>query len=858
MKDLTIKAAVSLILSMFSFTYASAQQPVPADTLHYKTISAGPEYKKSPFYEWLWGRNYRKEWATPVRFPVLILDTLKGGMISYKEGGSNQSKSLHIKTAGDKEYALRSVDKTLTKVIPPIFRNTFLADVAGGEISTSDPYGALGVSMMADAIGVYHTNPQYYYLPAQPKLDTLNKKYGDKVYLLEQRPSGDWSDAANLGSFDDFTETDEMLKKIYKDYNYSVDQEAFVRARLFDMLIADFDRHADQWKWGIWKEGDQKIFVPVPTDRDQAFFKHDGVLLNAAVSGSGMKFLQSYDYKIHNIKAYAFVNRILDRLLTNKMTLAQWQAIAADIQRRLTDNVIEASVRQMPAEIFAMDGNDIIAKMKTRRDHLQEYVKEYYLLMAKESEIVGSKKSEYFQIATNENDQITVSVYKKDEQGQRTGDAFYSRSFDPKETEEIRIYGLSGNDTYLVTGKANTKIKLRVIGGDERDSLINETAGSKKAVQVYDDADNYFGDKKNMKLHLSNDSSIHAYNYNNFLPDKKGFGPHIGFNDADRIFVGIRYQLLIHKWRRPPFAYKQSFDADFSVTQRAPSFTYNGLFPKAVGQWDLVARANYDQVKWLNFFGLGNETLKTDPGTNYYRMRNIDASANLGLSRNFKKSNINFSGFYERVKIHYDKDRLIAKIVSPVIPDIYKPENYAGIQLGYSLVNVKDSVLPQRGFTFSANAKHTEDLNATGKSFQRYSGILQLFIPILPKLSLAVKSGAATISGSPLFYNYPSIGEPYNLRGFPKERFTGRSTFYNNTELRFISNVRTYLFNGKAGLLAFIDNGRVWLPGESSNIFHTSYGGGILVAPFNKISLAVTYAISKEAKMIQLHAGLLF
>ena len=858
MKDFSIKTAGFTALFMFSSACLFAQQPISGDSMHYKFISVGAEYKKSSFYEWLWGRNYRKEWTTPVKFPVLMLDTLKGGMISYKEGGSNQSKSLHIKTTGDKEYALRSVDKTLTKVIPPIFSNTFLSDVAGGEISTSNPYGALGVAGMADAVGVYHTNPQYFYLPAQSNLDTLNKKYADKVYLFEQRPSGNWSDAANLGSFEDFADTDEMLKKIFGDNSYSVDQPAFVRARLFDMLIADFDRHADQWKWGIRKEGAKNIFVPVPTDRDQAFFKHDGVLLNALISASGMKFLQSYDYRIHNVKAYAYVNRILDRPLTNKMTLDKWQAIAADIQQRLTDSVIEASVKQMPAEIFALDGNDLIAKMKSRRDHLPEYVKEYYLLMAKETEIVGSKKSEYFQIATDENNQTTVNIYKKNKQGEKTGDAFYSRSFDPKETKEIRIYGLSGNDTYHINGKANKKISLKLIGGDERDSVINETAGRGNSLQVYDDADNYFNDSKNTKLHLSKDSSIHTYNYNSFLPDKKGFGPHIGFNDADRIFVGIRYRLLVHKWRKPPFAYKQSFDADFSVIQRAPSFTYNGLFPKTVGQWDLIARANYDQVKWLNFFGLGNETLKTDPGTNYYRMRSTDALANLGLSRNFGKNNISITGSYERVKIHYDKDRFLAKVLSPALPDIFKPENYAAIQVGYSLVIVKDSVLPQRGFTFSLNAKHTEDISATDKSFQKYSAALQLFIPILPKFSLAVKSGGATISGTPLFYNYPSIGEPYNLRGFAKERFTGRTVFYNNTELRFISNVRSYLFNGKAGVLAFVDNGRVWMPGESSNTFHTSYGGGLLVAPFNKISLAVTYGMSKEAKMIQLRAGLLF
>ena len=95
------------------------------DTIRYKTVAAGPEYKRSSFYQWLWGTNYRKEWTTPVKFPVTFLDTLKGGIKEFKEGGGHQSKSLHIKTVQDKDYTLRSVDKSLAKLVPEIFNNTF-------------------------------------------------------------------------------------------------------------------------------------------------------------------------------------------------------------------------------------------------------------------------------------------------------------------------------------------------------------------------------------------------------------------------------------------------------------------------------------------------------------------------------------------------------------------------------------------------------------------------------------------------------------------------------------------------------------------------------------------------------------
>ena len=160
----------------------------------------------------------------------------------------------------------------------------------------SHPYSALGVPLMAQAAGIPHTYPQYLWVPKQPSLDSLNKKYGDKLYLFEQRPAGDWSNADNLGNFKKFIGSDELLDKMYRDNGVQVDQLAFAKARLFDMLTGDWDRHWDQWKWGMIEKGDQKIYEPIPTDRDQAFFKDNGVLLKTVISAAGQKYLQPFDY----------------------------------------------------------------------------------------------------------------------------------------------------------------------------------------------------------------------------------------------------------------------------------------------------------------------------------------------------------------------------------------------------------------------------------------------------------------------------------------------------------------------------------------------------------------------------------
>ncbi|HMJ48036.1 MAG TPA: BamA/TamA family outer membrane protein, partial [Ferruginibacter sp.] len=259
-----------------------------------------------------------------------------------------------------------------------------------------------------------------------------------------------------------------------------------------------------------------------------------------------------------------------------------------------------------------------------------------------------------------------------------------------------------------------------------------------------------------------------------------------------------------------------------------------------------------------NFHGLGNETPNITKDKDYYRMRTEEGMANLGLGLTAGKNNIRITGFYQRVKIINDSGRYVHKNISGNSPGIYTPDNYAGLQIAYGFADVKDSVLPQKGITFLLGIKHTQNLEDNDRSFQTYTGNVQFFIPVIPKLSLAIKAGGATITGKPMFYQYPSIGESYDLRAFRRERFSGKTTFYNNTELRFIKNVRSYIFNGKAGLIAFVDNGRVWMPGEKSDKFHTSFGGGILIAPFNMMSAAITYGASKELRMLQLRVGMLF
>ncbi|NNE03081.1 MAG: hypothetical protein HKN52_07940, partial [Eudoraea sp.] len=72
------------------------------------------------------------------------------------------------------------------------------------------------------------------------------------------------------------------------------------------------------------------------------------------------------------------------------------------------------------------------------------------------------------------------------------------------------------------------------------------------------------------------------------------------------------------------------------------------------------------------------------------------------------------------------------------------------------------------------------------------------------------------------------IGANDGLRGFRNQRFTGKKAYYQNTDLRYsIKTLKTGLLPTSIGLYGGFDYGRVWLPGEDSDTWHHSYGGGV-------------------------------
>lgn len=840
---ISLQCIVLLLVGLHASGQNTAVIKKNADSV---TLVTGPQYQRAKYFKWLFGEHYRREWLTPVTVPILSLDKLGGGVTPYEEGGGRQSKTLKLRDKAGREYVLRSVDKTYGKAIPEIYRGTFVEKIADDQVSSALPYGALTVTGMAEAVDIHHTKPIIGYVPKQPALGQFNDEFGDDIYLFEQRPDGNWETEKDFANASDIVSTEKVLEKLLNDNDNYVDQQLYIKSRLFDMLIGDWGRHEDQWRWAKIKQGDKTKYSPIPRDRDQTFTKFDGFALRFIA----MEHHQTFAHKVKDVKSFNFPARDLDRRMANQTTLADWDRAAAEIQQALTDNIIEQNVLQLPPEIYAISGKEITDKLKNRRNALNTYAQAYYRFLAEEVDIPGSYKNERFIVSRLSDSETVVEVFKIGNQGNSSATPIYHRIFRTDETKEVRLYGVSGNDIFNLEGNVEKGIKVRVIGGIGKDSIADwSKVGSPGSVQktiVYDNPGNMIVTSPETKLKLSDDTSINAYRYYLYNYDKSGIRPIFFYNNTDRFHVGLGYKIVENKWRKAP-AHEQYFLGRYSITQNAIGATYRGTFYQFPGKWNTEIVADYDAIRWTNFFGLGNETERVVDDNDYYRVRNSEILFSVGLNRRFGSAHeVWVTPLMQAIRIIRDRDRFLETTVGSNGSHLYERHYYAGGTANYAFTDVDDIMVPTKGIGFFASASYLHNLENTERSFTRLNGGVQLYIPLFWNLSFAIVAAATDVEGEPEFYQLPTVGGSRTIRGFRRDRFRGNVAFYNDNELQWIKDVRWKIMNGKVGVLALMDNGRVWLDGEDSDEWHFAYGGGIIVAPFNLVKATATYAFSED------------
>ncbi|PKB18289.1 metallophosphoesterase [Flavobacterium sp. 5] len=817
--------------------------------------------QKNIVHKFLFGQHYRKYYSLPVEAKTATLDTLFGGVKPVREGGGHQSNSLRLVDAEGKEYAMRALKKSTSRFFQSVlfkdqfvsnqFKKTYAEDFLYDFYTTSHPYTPLAVGSMADKIGVPHTNPNLYYIPKQKTLKKYNSNFGDELYLIEEQLSSEQKGAKSLGNPLDIISTDDLMKNMRKDEKYTIDEPAYIKARLFDMLIGDWDRHSDQWRWGEYKENGKVIYKPIPRDRDQAFTKYDGALMVIIMTSPLLRHQKTFKKDIRNVK---WLNRepySQDIAFLKTADEKEWLAQAKYIQEHLTDKDIDNAFVSLPKEVQDETIEDIKRKLKTRKNKLQHYAKEYYEVLQRTVLVVGTDKKDKFIVNHISKNNTEIAVYRVKKEGD---ELLYTKKFNAKETKNIWVYGLDDDDIFEVKGNAKSGIKIKLIGGQNNDSYTVENGKKLKIYDFKSKPNSYTLDSKAEAI-LTDDYETNLYDYEKVKYNVFTLTPWGGYNPDDGVKLGAITSYTVNNFNQHPFSQKHTLKANYFFATSGYEFTYNGIFPQRLGKWNFEIESKFTSPNFtINYFGYGNETINSDQtyGLDYnrVRLRTLRAAPSIKKTGRYG-SEIGLYTLFEKIKVEETTDRYI-NIPGAVNPNVFDNQQFVGGAIKYSFENYDVPSLPTMGFGFSLAGSWKMNVNDTKANFPT----LETKLNFNHKIDADGQLVLATILKSKVlfnnnfeFYQGATLGGDYDLRGFRNERFLGKSSFYQSTDLRWnIGRIKKSLIPMTFGILGGFDYGRIWLDGENSNKWHQSAGGGIWINGLNVITGRITYFKSGDDK----------
>ena len=855
------------------------------------SVYSEEETDKSGTYKFLWGDRYRKSYSTKVKAPTVNLDTMYGGLTVVRKGGGNQSKSLRLEDKNGAQYVMRALRKNAVQYLQAVmFKDQYIEgqfDDTGTEnlildvFTGSHPFAPFAVGTLSDAVGIYHTNPVLYYIPKQNALGHYNDEFGDELYMIEEHTSEGHSDLASFGFQDKIISTDDMMKKIHKDEDIIIDEAAYIRARLFDMLIGDWDRHQDQWRWIEFKENGKKLYRPLPRDRDQAFsIMSDGALLSAAVAVvPTARLLRKYDDDLVDVKGVNVEPYPLDMELIQASEKAVWDAQVKILQNGITDAVIEDAFLNFPEEVRDENLDEIKRKLKARRANLQAISDRYFELVNTFAIVKGTNKDDYFTIECLSDGKVKI-VAQRIKNGKKE-EVFHERTYNKEDTQEIWIYGLDDDDVFEAKGK-NNKIKIRLIGGQNNDTYIIPDGG-KVFVYDYKTKTNDVSQAKKAKLRLRDDYETNVYDYKKLKNNTNQLIPTIGSNPDDGFKIGLSNTYTAYGFERNPFTSQHTVSAAYYFATQGFDLNYKGEFANVIGHTNFGLDVHFNSPNYaVNFFGYGNTTpnpeadeddgFDTDLDYNRVKIRTFKAMPSL-IWRGELGSHFKLGVFYESNEVERTNGRFLDDAINinsivnaiPVDESIFDKQDFYGVDAAYHFENKDNDAFPTLGVQVNLQAGYKNNVS-TSKGFAYVVPELGFDYKLIASGQLVLATnlrGQFNLGDDFEFYQAATLGANSGLRGYRNERFTGKSAFVQSTDVRWnFMSLKTGLIPISIGVFGGADYGRVWIDNDlvfdstfNKNDWNTSFGGGFFVNMANMMNANISAFNSDDGLRIAFKMG---
>jgi hypothetical protein len=845
-----VVAQLALLLGCLPLAPVAAQ--AKADTAapgESTEVVPGPQYDTGWLHRLFFGSHYRDLWSTPIDAPVLDMNNFAGGLEVSRRGGGEQTKSLRLEGADGKEYQFRSIDKDPIKTLPVALRSTAAVGIVRDQTSAGHPVGALLASPILEAAGVLHSTPEIFILPKNdPRLGKFAAEFGGMLGTIEERPRDE--DASFAGATEVISSA-KLFKEVEDSPNDQADARAFLTARLVDVFIGDWDRHADQWRWARFGDTRPHLWHPIPRDRDQAFARYDGLLLIVARASTPqlVKFGPSYA----GMLGQTWNGRDLDRRFLVPLEWPAWDSVATALQSRLTDDVIETAAARLPPSYLPLDSTRLADALKQRRDELPEAARRYYRHLAGEVEVHGTDRDEVAEVHRVNERFAEVSLAVAGESGE-AGEPYFRRRFDHEETKEVRLMMHGGADRVRVWGEGDGGVRIRVLPGKGSDQIVDSSRGGRVTMYTEEPADTVLPGRNvsvNRKSYAPADTAPRDWGDRWLSLTWLAAGPDIG------IFAGTGVQLTRYGFRRDPYAERYRLRAGWSTGANTGRADFNATWipPDSRLRANLFARASGIDV--LRFHGFGNE-VSADGPDEFFRVDQTDLTLATSLTVPVGRG----AEFSLGPKIRYsDTDFEPDRFITPAT---YGAGTFGMLSaIGQFRLEIQDQPLAAtRGLTLTLGGSYFPAALDVEEQFGEAHAEASTFVaattlPLEPTLALRV--GGKRVWGRFPFQEAAYIGDASTVRLGRQNRYAGDASVYAQSELRLFLTKFYFLAPADFGVLGLADVGRVFLDDEESDRWHAAGGGGIWASFLDRaymIRLSVAKSSERTAVYLGIGAGL--
>lgn len=819
------------------------------------TVVAGAEYAAGPLRRWLLGDGYREMWTRPIRVPVLDLERFAGGLTPVRRGGSLQTIALRFRGADGREYNFRSVNKELTPALPSFARRTLLDRLYQDVTSAQLPVAPIVASALLDAVGVLNPGPGLVILPDHPVLGEFREQYAGMLGTLEVHANEGEDDEPLFANAPEVASTEDMLEAVQASHDHRVDAHAFLAARLMDLFLNDFDRHAGQWRWARFDHEGTHWWTPVPEDRDYAFVDYEGVLVGLARQVAAPR-LVSFDEHYPDLLAMMDNSLALNRRLLAGLPREAWDSVSSALRVRLTDEVIRDAVALLPPEYGDAPRAELARVLRARRDALSATAAAFYRLMAENVEIHATDEAERVDVVRADDGSVRVTVVADD--ASPAEPAVYARAFRPGETNEIRLFLHGGDDRATVTGGAGKagRMVVRVLGGQGNDRLEDRGRGS---TILYDaEGENELSGGSDTRLDRRPYSPPAAES--GVIPRLKrdwgttqAYAPWVGWLPDAELVVGGEVAWTRRAFRHHPFAERHRVRGQFAPLHGRFGAEYRGAVRRENRDHWLELVAGAANLHSLRFHGFGNQTPPVDPELARVWMRRLRLEALVHFPAG-EGADLTLGPVLRYTDLETEGTR--AGMEAPLGVE---PFGQAGGTAGLRVDTRDDPWFPRRGGRLRLQASAFAPLWSAKEAFGRLEAVgsayLSLPLPLRPVLAL--RAGGAEVLGAYPLHEAAVLGGSGSFRGERFSRFAGDASLFGNAELRVPVTPAKLVVRGDLGFSLLADAGRVFVDGSSPGGWHTATGGGLWFAT-PAASLSLTLVDGGAERRAYLHLGMPF